>query len=149
MGQAAFSWKELKEWPCLEPQNPDKRRGQGSWPAFQRFPHLNPILESTHFSILFLFSTPTLPSWQWKTQPPTYSQTSGLDFHQGARSEVKVTQSCLLETSWTARSLPGSSVHGILQARILEWVAMPFSRRSSPPWDQTQVSGIVGGFFTV
>ena len=62
---------------------------------------------------------------------------------------MKVTQSCLLETSWTARSLPGSSVHGILQARILEWVAMPFSRRSSPPWDQTQVSGIVGGFFTV
>ena len=34
-------------------------------------------------------------------------------------------------------SLPGSSVHGILQARILEWVAMPFSRESSPPRDQT------------
>ena len=34
---------------------------------------------------------------------------------------------------------PGSSVHGILQARILEWVAMPSSRRSSQPRDQTQV----------
>lgn len=53
MGQAVFSWKELKEWPCLEPQNPDKRRSQGSWPAFQRLPHLNPILESIHFSIFF------------------------------------------------------------------------------------------------
>ena len=37
-------------------------------------------------------------------------------------------------------SLPGSSVHGILQARILEWVAIPSSRASSPPKDQTQFS---------
>ena len=40
------------------------------------------------------------------------------------------------------------SVHGILQARILEWVAFSFSRRSSQPRDQTQVSGITGRFFT-
>jgi len=39
-------------------------------------------------------------------------------------------------------------VHGILQARILEWVAFPFSRGSSQPRDQTQVSHIVGRFFT-
>ena len=39
-------------------------------------------------------------------------------------------------------SLPGSSVHGILQARILEWVAMPFLRGSSQPGDQTHVSYI-------
>ena len=38
--------------------------------------------------------------------------------------------------------------HGILQARILEWVTFPFSRRSSQPRDQTQVSHIAGGFFT-
>ena len=44
---------------------------------------------------------------------------------------------------------PGSSVHGILQARILEWVANAFARGSSQPRDQTQVSWIVGGFFTV
>ena len=37
-------------------------------------------------------------------------------------------------------SLPGSSVHGILQARILEWVAMPSSRGSSQPGDQTLIS---------
>ena len=46
-------------------------------------------------------------------------------------------------------SLPGSSVHGILQARILEWVADPFSRGSSQPRDWTQVSHIEGGFFTI
>ena len=38
--------------------------------------------------------------------------------------------------------------HRILQARILEWVAFPFSRRSSQPRDRTQVSCIAGGFFT-
>ena len=38
--------------------------------------------------------------------------------------------------------------HGILQARILEWVAVPFSRGSSQPRDQTQVSHIAGGFST-
>ena len=40
------------------------------------------------------------------------------------------------------------TVHGILQARILEWVAFPFSRVSSQPRDRTQVSRIAGGFFT-
>ena len=46
-------------------------------------------------------------------------------------------------------SLPGSSVRGILQARVLEWVAFPFSRESSQPWDRTQVSLIAGRHFTV
>ena len=40
------------------------------------------------------------------------------------------------------------TVHGILQARILEWVAFPFSRGSSQPRDGTQVSCIAGRFFT-
>ena len=46
-------------------------------------------------------------------------------------------------------SLSGSSVHGILQARMLEWVTIPFSRGSSWPKDQTQVSCIAGRFLTV
>ena len=40
------------------------------------------------------------------------------------------------------------TVPGILQARILEWAAFPFSRGSSQPKDRTQVSCIAGGFFT-
>ena len=40
------------------------------------------------------------------------------------------------------------TVHGTLQARILEWVAFPFARGSSRPRDSTQVSHIAGGFFT-
>ena len=46
-------------------------------------------------------------------------------------------------------SPPGSSVYGILQARILEWVAVPFSRGSSQPRDWTQVSLFAGWFFTI
>ena len=46
-------------------------------------------------------------------------------------------------------NLPGFSVHGILQARILEWVAISFSRESSRPRDQTWISHIVGRHFTV
>ena len=46
-------------------------------------------------------------------------------------------------------SLPRSSIHGIFQARILEWVAISFSRRSSQPRDWTLVSRIVGRLFTV
>ena len=46
-------------------------------------------------------------------------------------------------------SSPSSSVHGILQARILEWLAIPFSRESSRPRDQTPVSCIAIGFFIV
>ena len=46
-------------------------------------------------------------------------------------------------------SLPGSPLHGTLQGRILEWVAIPFARGSSWPRDQTQVSQIAGKFFTI
>ena len=46
-------------------------------------------------------------------------------------------------------SLPGSSVHGIFQARVLEWGAIAFSRGSSWPRDWTQVSRIAGGRFTI
>ena len=51
-----------------------------------------------------------------------------------------VAQLCLTLCDPMDRSSPGSLVHGILQARILEWVAIPFSKRSPRPRDQTQVS---------
>ena len=54
----------------------------------------------------------------------------------------------LFATPWTVAP-PDSSVHGILQAQKLEWVAIPFSRGSSRPRDQTQVSCTVSRFFTV
>ena len=62
---------------------------------------------------------------------------------------VIVTQSCLTVCAPMDYSLPGSSVHGILQARILEWFAISFSRGSSQPRDQTWVFCIAGRFFTI
>ena len=56
----------------------------------------------------------------------------------------EVARSCLTLCDPVDCSLPGSSLHGVLQARILEWVAISFSRGSSPPRDQTQVPHIVG-----
>ena len=59
------------------------------------------------------------------------------------RVKMKVAQSCP-----TLCNPMEYTVHGILQARILEWVAFPFSRGCSQPRDWTQVSCIAGGFFT-
>ena len=56
---------------------------------------------------------------------------------------MKVTQLYL-----TLCNTMGCTDHGILQVRILEWVAFPFSRESSQPRDQTQVFSIAGRFFT-
>ena len=63
------------------------------------------------------------------------------------KSESEVTQSCPTLCDPMDCSLPGSSVHGIFQARILEWAAISFSKGSSQPRDQTQVSCIVGRCF--
>ena len=86
----------------------------------------------------------------WK-HLPLWKQWTESAFQKCGESEVKV---------WVAQLCPtlcnpmdggplGSSVHGIFQARILEWVAIPFSTGSSWPRDQTQVSHFAGRFFTV
>ena len=63
--------------------------------------------------------------------------------------KVLVTQLCPTLSNPMDCSPRGSSVHEILQARILEWVTMPSSKGSSRPRDQTQVSCTAGGFFMV
>ena len=65
------------------------------------------------------------------------------------KSESEVTQSCPTLCNPKDCSLPGSSTHGVFQAKVLEWVAISFSRGSSRPRDWTQVSRIVGRRFTV
>ena len=61
---------------------------------------------------------------------------------------IQVTQSCPTLCNPTDFSPTGSSVPGILQARVLEWVAISFSRGSSPLRDQTLVCCIAGRFLT-
>ena len=70
--------------------------------------------------------------------PPVYSTGNYILYPV----KVKVAQSCP-----TVFNPMDYTVHGVLQPRILEWVAFPFSRGSSQPRDQTQVSSIAGGFF--
>ena len=72
-----------------------------------------------------------------------------LNFHESEKSESVSTQLCPTLCDPMNCSLPGSPVHGILQARMLEWVAISFSRRSSRPRDQTLVSCFAGRFFTI
>ena len=78
-------------------------------------------LQSPHLQILSHWgSDSTYNCWKWKSLNHVW----------------------LFATSWTVYG------HGILQARILEWVAFPFSRGSSQPRKRTGVSCIAGGFFT-
>ena len=64
-------------------------------------------------------------------------------------SESEVAQSCPTLCDPMACSLPGSSIHGIFQARVLEWGAIAFSRGSSRPRDRSQVSRIADRCFTI
>ena len=79
-----------------------------------------------------------------KVVVPFYIATSSV-----SESESEVAQSCPNLCDPVDCSLPGSSDHGILQARILEWVAISFSRGSSQPRDRTQVSSIAGRCFNL
>ena len=65
------------------------------------------------------------------------------------KKESKVAQACPTLCDPMDYSLPGSSVRGILQARVLEWAAISFSRGSSRPSDGTRVSRIAGRCFTL
>ena len=73
----------------------------------------------------------------------------GLDKVEESESESEVPQSCPTLFDPMDCSLLGSSLHGILQARVLEWVAIPFSRGSSRIRDRTQVSRVPGRRFNL
>ena len=73
----------------------------------------------------------------------------GLDTNLEESKESEVTQLCPTLGDPMDCSLPGSSVHGIFQAIVLEWIAISFSRGSSQPRDWTQVSRVVDRRFTV
>ena len=65
---------------------------------------------------------------------------SPYDVMENSNLSSEVAHSCLILCDPMDCSLPGSSIHGISRARVLEWVAISFSRGSSPPRDRTQVS---------
>ena len=91
-------------------------------------------------------STPVRPHKRQPTRLPHPWDSPGKNTEVGChcllRCESEVTQSCLTLCNPMDCSPPGSSVHGILQARILKWVALPSSMGSSRPGDRTCVSHI-------
>ena len=108
-----------------------------------------------------LQSCPTLRPHRWQpTRLPcpwdSPGKNTGVGCHfllqrMKVKSESEVTQSCLTLSDPMDCSLPGSTVHGIFQARILEWGAISSSRGSSQPKDRTcisYISALAGGFFT-
>ena len=86
---------------------------------------------------------------QEEVEPCTQEEVGGSLVDERHLRVVVVTQSCLSLCEPMDFSLSSSSVHGILQAEILEWVASAFSRGSSQPRDQTWVFGFADGFFTI
>ena len=108
------------------------------------------LLLLRHFSRVWLCVTPKMAAHQ---APPSLGFSrqehwSGLPFPPPMH-ESEVAQLCPTLRDPMDSSLPGSSVHGILQAIVLEWIAIPFSRGSSWPGDRTQVSHIVDRRFTI
>ena len=98
------------------------------------------------FQPLFLqvFSLPLLLSFL----PFGFPQHCLMRGRSSFKVKVLIAQWCLTFCDPMDSSM-GSSVHGTLQARILEWVAISFSRGSSQPRDQTKVSCIARRFFTI
>ena len=108
------------------------------WETWVRFLHWEDALEkgkATHCSILDCI-----------VHVVAKSQTHLSDFH----CLLVKSFSCvwLFATAWTV-ACQAPSVHGIFQSRILEWIAISFSRRSSRPRNQTHVSHIAGRLFTI
>ena len=95
-----------------------------------------------YFSILFHFNLPH------ETGYSSLGYTVGLGWLSILTAMCLVTQSCLTFSNPMDCSPPGSSVHGISQARLQEWVDFSSSRRFSQPRDRTQVSRIAGRFST-
>ena len=116
--------------------------------------------EGCHFLLQRIFPTqrsnPNRLIWQVDSLPLSHQGSPSfwlpfwlpLTLPINVRVKVKIPQSCPILCNPMDCSLSGSSVHGIPQARILEWVAYPFSRGSSQPRSRTGVSCIAGRFFT-
>ena len=97
-------------------------------------------------SFVHLFVTPVdIPDSSWLRFPCLHRYSVLL----WPAHVLLIAQSCLILCNPIDYSLPGSTLHGILQARILEWIAIPFSRGSSLSRGWTWVSCVAGRFFNV
>ena len=122
---------------------------------------VNPLSQFSFFSICYLASIcphVNRSCWHFRLLGTNLIHTLYPSFHKMfnylpsprvSERVSEVAQSCPTLCDPMYCSLPGSSLHGILQARVLEWVAIFFSRVSSRPRDRTQVSSIPGRCFNL
>ena len=131
--------------PCSTPSSMELEPNRSGTGLFKD------VLEKTPNSKHRVFTTPrSLLLRHWWYKCITFARMSQFFFSNLlSYSEVKLIQSCPHLCNSMGCSLPGSSVHGILQSRILEWVAISFSRGSSWSRDWTQVSCSVSRLFTI
>ena len=115
------------------------------------FPISSTQFPSCWLIIFFIYNYATIIFWTQNTfsYHITTSRYCLLPLVPRAKVLVLVTPLCATLRDPMDGSLPGSDVHGIFQVRILEWVAMPFSRGSSWSRAWTWVSHIAGRFFTI
>ena len=113
---------------------------------FRWWYHPSPMPTSSHRAVQRLLPWVELLDktqnawWDLNSKPTT-------EFFSLSMRWGEVAQSCPTLCDPMDCSLPGSSVHGIFQARVLEWVAISFSRGSSPPRDRTRNSHTVGRLY--
>ena len=133
------------EWPRLS---------SSSIPSYCMFHSLTVKLDPKPHTLFLSMFYVTFFFWDdvLVLEPPDTCHFCSFKVHQylgAGKVKVLVTQSCLTLCDPMDYSPPGSSVHGILHSRIQEWVAIPFSRRSSRSRNWIWVSCISGSFFTI
>ena len=133
-------WLSSKEFACKAGATADVHSVPG-WGRFSGGGHGNPLQYSC------LENPMDRRAWRATVHRVAQGQT-GLKWqhtHKTYQSESEAAQSCPTLCDPMDCSPPGSSLHGILQARVLEWGAISFSRGSSQPRDRTRFSRISGG----
>ena len=131
-------------WACLPPYFLSDLLNRA---LIRQFTHLSVCL-SIHQILLFSVSYVKVIGQLVRTQTPTWPQTLPWRSWWSRIVEVKWSEMKVTQSRLSLCDPMDYIVHGILQARILEWVADPFSRGSSWSRNRTGVSCIAGGFST-
>ena len=119
--------------------------------VYRKYQWINCIWSDRLFTIMNILILLTFKKGLFHLHFPMFSEVfyvGDKDF-SSLSNIMLVTQSCPTFCNTTDCSPPGSSIHGVFQARVLEWVTMSVSRGSSQRRDQTWVSYIASRFFTI